>query len=67
MLSAKEMRCRIGLGLLLFWTTLAWTLYDQLQHPTGRLDWSRLVGMGFGALMLTRVAYGVLRSPRQDG
>jgi hypothetical protein len=80
--SAKEMRYWIMLGLVLFWATLAWTLSDhltgapgdspqeslrQLARTTGRLDWGRLVGMGFGALMLTRMAYCVLRVLRQDG
>jgi hypothetical protein len=81
MASEKEMRCWIVLGVLLLWATLAWMLYDQLtwapggspqetlrqlQRTTGRLGWSSLVGLGFGALMLTRLAYGVLRPHRRD-
>lgn len=80
--SAKEMRCWIVLGLLLFWATLIWTLYDQLrggpgsspqetlhqlQRTTVLLDWSRLVGMGYGAPLLTRMAYCVLRELRDSG
>jgi hypothetical protein len=79
--SAKEMRCWIILGLLLFWANLAWMFYDQLtwvpggspqetlrqvQCTTLRLDWSRLVGLGYGALMLTRMAYCVLRVHRHS-
>jgi hypothetical protein len=80
--TAREMRGWIVLSLLLFWATLAWTLYDQLmggpggspqetlrplQDTTGRLDWSRLVGMGYGTVLLTRMAYCVLRAPRDSG
>jgi hypothetical protein len=80
--SAKEMRCWIVLGLLLFWASLAWTLYNQLmggpgsspqatlhqfQRTTGHLDWSRLVGLGYGAVLLTRMAYCVLRVLRDNG
>jgi hypothetical protein len=80
--SAKEMRCWLVLGLVLLWATFAWTLYDQLmwgsgnspqetlrqlQRTTGQLGWVSMVGMGFGALMVTRFAYCILRAYRQDG
>jgi hypothetical protein len=82
MASKKEMQCWIVLGVLLLWATLAWMLYDQLtwapggspqetlrqlQRTTVRLGWSSLAVMGFGALALTRLAYGVLRPHRRDG
>jgi hypothetical protein len=82
MLSAKEMRYWVIVGLGLLWATIAWTLYEyltgvpggspqeslsQLARATGHLDWSRLVGLGFGALLLTRIAYGTLRAPGASG
>jgi transcriptional regulator with XRE-family HTH domain len=82
MLTAREMRGWIVLGLVLFWATLAWTLYSQpiwwpgsspqetlhqLQCTAMPLDWSRLVGMGYGSALLTRMAYCVLRAPRDSG
>jgi hypothetical protein len=80
--TTREMRVWFILGIVLLWVMLGWSIADQFlwstggmpvemvrhaQRTTARLDWDRMVGMGFGALMLTRMAYCVLRTSRDSG
>lgn len=80
--TAREMRVGLILALVLFWTSLTWMLYDQLMWAPGgspaedvyqlarktvQVFWGQMVVTGFGGLALTRIAYGILRAPRQDG
>ena len=79
--SAKEMRCWLILGLGLLWGLFIGVLLDelgwarggsleatlhQLHRTTALNGWIGMGILGCTALMVTRFAYSVLRTLRQD-
>jgi hypothetical protein len=82
MVSDKEARIWAIGSIVLLWVELGWIMADylfwspegtpaevvhQLARKVELLFWGLLGVLGLGALALTRLVYGMLRTPHQEG